>query len=35
MRRAKLEGRRIGRRLIDLDRVAVRSDRDRGDTLTE
>ena len=30
MRRAKLEGRRIGRAPLDVDRQAVLRDRDRG-----
>jgi DNA invertase Pin-like site-specific DNA recombinase len=35
MRRAKLEGRRIGRAPLDIDRVAVVADRQTGMTLTE
>jgi len=35
MRRAKLEGRRIGRAPLDVDRQAVLRDRDRGLSLTE
>jgi DNA invertase Pin-like site-specific DNA recombinase len=35
MRRAKLEGRRIGRRPLDIDRTAVVKDRQRGMSLTE
>ena len=35
MRRAKLEGRRIGRRPADVDRAAVIRDRQRGSSLTE
>jgi hypothetical protein len=35
MRRAKLEGRRIGRRPLDVDREAVLRDRDSGMTLTQ
>ena len=35
MRRARLEGRHIGRRPIEIDRVAVLRDRTRGDSLTE
>jgi DNA invertase Pin-like site-specific DNA recombinase len=35
MRRAKLEGRQIGRRPLDIDRTAVLRDRDRGMSLTE
>jgi DNA invertase Pin-like site-specific DNA recombinase len=35
MRRAKLEGRRIGRAPLDIDRVAVISDRRSGMSLTE
>lgn len=34
MRRARLEGRHIGRRPIEIDRVAVLRDRNRGDSLT-
>jgi DNA invertase Pin-like site-specific DNA recombinase len=34
MRRAKLEGRHIGRRPIDVDRLAILHDRDRGISLT-
>lgn len=34
MRRAKLEGRHIGRRPLDIDRLAVLRDRDRGLSLT-
>jgi len=34
MRRARLEGRHIGRRPLDVDRVAVLRDRNRGDSLT-
>ena len=33
MRRARLEGRHIGRRPLEIDRVAVRRDRSRGDSL--
>ena len=33
MRRARLEGRHIGRRPIEVDRVAVLRDRNRGDSL--
>jgi DNA invertase Pin-like site-specific DNA recombinase len=35
MRRAKLEGRRIGRAPIPVDRVAILRDRERGRSLTE
>jgi DNA invertase Pin-like site-specific DNA recombinase len=35
MRRARLEGRHIGRRPLDIDRTAVLRDRDRGLSLTE
>jgi DNA invertase Pin-like site-specific DNA recombinase len=35
MRRARLEGRRIGRAPLDVDRAAVLRDRDRGLSLTE
>jgi DNA invertase Pin-like site-specific DNA recombinase len=35
MRRAKLEGRQIGRRPLDLDRVAILRDRARGLSLTQ
>jgi len=35
MRRARLEGRQIGRLPLDVDRVAVIRDRDHGMTLTE
>ena len=35
MRRARLEGRHIGRRPIEIDRVAVLRDRNRGDSLTD
>ena len=35
MRRARLEGRQIGRRPLDIDRPAVLRDRDRGMSLTE
>ena len=35
MRRAKLEGRQIGRRPLDIDRMAVLRDRDHGMSLTE
>jgi DNA invertase Pin-like site-specific DNA recombinase len=35
MRRAKLEGRRIGRAPIPVDRVAILHDRERGRSLTE
>jgi DNA invertase Pin-like site-specific DNA recombinase len=35
MRRAKLEGRHIGRTPLDFDRTAVLRDRDRGMSLTE
>lgn len=35
MRRAKLEGRHIGRTPLDFDRTAVLRDRDRGVSLTE
>jgi DNA invertase Pin-like site-specific DNA recombinase len=35
MRRARLEGRQIGRRPLDVDRAAVIRDRDHGMTLTE
>lgn len=35
MRRARLEGRHIGRRPLDIDRVAVLQDRTRGQSLTE
>jgi DNA invertase Pin-like site-specific DNA recombinase len=34
MRRARLEGRHIGRRPLEVDRVAVLRDRNRGDSLT-
>ena len=33
MRRAKLEGRHIGRKPLDLDRVAIHEDRERGQSL--
>ena len=35
MRRARLEGRHIGRRPLDIDRGAVLQERDRGDSLSE
>ena len=35
MRRAKLEGRQIGRRPMDCDREAIKRDRERGLSLTE
>ncbi len=35
MRRARLEGRHIGRTPLDFDRTAVLRDRDRGMSLTE
>jgi DNA invertase Pin-like site-specific DNA recombinase len=35
MRRAKLEGRQIGRRKLDVDRAVIVRDRQRGMTLTE
>ena len=35
MRRARLEGRHIGRRPLDIDRSAVLRDRDRGQSLSE
>ena len=35
MRRAKLEGRQIGRRPIDVDRPGILRDRNRGLALTE
>ena len=35
MRRAKLEGRQIGRRPLDLDRTAILRDRARGLSLTQ
>jgi DNA invertase Pin-like site-specific DNA recombinase len=35
MRRARLEGRQIGRRPLDVDRVAVLRDRNSGMSLTE
>lgn len=35
MRRARLEGRRIGRRPLEIDRAAVLRDRNRGDRLTD
>jgi DNA invertase Pin-like site-specific DNA recombinase len=35
MRRARLEGRHIGRRPIDVDRVSVLRDRNRGHSLTD
>jgi DNA invertase Pin-like site-specific DNA recombinase len=35
MRRAKLEGRHIGRRPLDVDRVAVLRDRQAGCSLSE
>jgi len=35
MRRARLEGRHIGRRPLEVDRVAVLRDRNRGDSLTD
>ncbi len=35
MRRAKLEGRQIGRRPLDLDRAAILDDRDRGLSLSQ
>jgi len=33
MRRAKLEGRHIGRKPLDLDRIAIHKDRERGQSL--
>ncbi len=35
MRRAKLEGRHIGRKPLDIDRQAILRDRDRGLSLAE
>jgi hypothetical protein len=35
MRRAKLEGRHIGRRPLEVDRIAILDDRRRGLSLTE
>jgi DNA invertase Pin-like site-specific DNA recombinase len=35
MRRARLEGRHIGRRPLEIDRVAILRDRNRGDSLTD
>jgi hypothetical protein len=35
MRRARLEGRRIGRTPLDLDRPAILRDRQRGISLTQ
>jgi len=35
MRRARLEGRHIGRRPVDIDRVAVLRERDRGQSLNQ
>jgi DNA invertase Pin-like site-specific DNA recombinase len=35
MRRARLEGRHIGRRPVDIDRVAVLRERDRGQSLSQ
>ena len=35
MRRARLEGRHIGRRPLDIDRVAVLQERARGQSLSE
>jgi DNA invertase Pin-like site-specific DNA recombinase len=35
MRRAKLEGRQIGRRPLDLDRASILRDRDRGLSLSQ
>ena len=35
MRRARLEGRHIGRRPVDIDRAAVLRERDRGQSLSE
>jgi DNA invertase Pin-like site-specific DNA recombinase len=35
MRRTRLEGRHIGRRPIEVDRVAILRDRNRGDSLTD
>jgi len=35
MRRARLEGRHIGRRPLDIDRAAVLRDRDRGQSLSQ
>src|SRR5277367_260438 len=35
MRRARLEGRHIGRRPLDIDRIAVLQDRNRGQSLNE
>jgi DNA invertase Pin-like site-specific DNA recombinase len=35
MRRARLEGRHIGRRSLDIDRQAVKRDRTNGRSLTE
>src|ERR1035437_1227747 len=34
MRRARLEGRHIGQRPLEIDRVAILRDRNRGDSLT-
>jgi hypothetical protein len=35
MRRARLEGRHIGRRPVDVDRAAVIRERDRGQSLSQ
>ena len=35
MRRARLEGRHIGRQPLDLDRVAILHDRQRGQSLRQ
>ena len=35
MRRARLEGRHIGRRPVDVDRIAVLQERDRGQSLSQ
>ena len=35
MRRARLEGRHIGRRPVDVDRIAVLRERDRGQSLSQ
>jgi len=35
MRRARLEGRHIGRRPIDVDRIAVLRERGRGQSLSQ
>ncbi len=35
MRRARLEGKHIGRHALDIGRVAILLDRNRGDSLTD